>query len=415
MSTPISNDPAVISAVAAGRVPPDISVAWLNESKDGPAIAAIIFVLVLTSAVVACRSFSRYYVLKRYGWDDGLAVLSWMLLIPFVVLCILLIQMGSGRHYEYILYVMTLDIVELSEVVDFAAHIIYTVSLLVCRLSGLAFYHRICELHDQFLLAIRILAGVLVAGFLPQVFLLIFHCLPVTGLWPYDWQPDVEKYTCLQWGVVYSVNSSVSLFCDMLLFGIPIAMIWILDLPRKRRIQLACILLPGVLVVAISITRLVLVIQGQWQTDMSWAYNPMLAVEVSEIGATLIALSVPGIKPMFDKWILRKGTPSGTAGGSSNVKSIGSHGTALRNLSLCPTHSVLTSSDVNVSKAGRGHTSSSDDIEHGYPDADCKYNRSTNSTEGIFVRVDYGVDYADEGAETGEDERSKTKASRRDF
>ncbi|KAK0614876.1 hypothetical protein B0T17DRAFT_479406, partial [Bombardia bombarda] len=299
-------DPAVASAIAAGRVPPEVSADWLNETRDDAAIAAIIFVLVLTSLALACRIVSRVFILKRIGPDDGLAVLSFILLVPFVVLCIMLIRIGSGRHYEYIMLVMNLDTVELSEVMDFAAHIVYTTALLICRLSGLAFYHRICNLHDQFLLAIKILAGVLVAGFLPQVFLLIFHCLPVTGLWPYDWQPDAGKYKCLQWGVVYSVNSSVSLFCDMLLFGIPIAMLWILDLTRRRTVQLACILLPGVLVVGISVARLILVIQGQWDPDQSWAYNPMLAIEVSEIGATLMALSVPGIKPMFDRWILRK-------------------------------------------------------------------------------------------------------------
>ena len=164
-----------------------------------------------------------------------------------MVLGIKLINIGSGRHYDYIVYTLTPEEVNLSEIWDFVAHIVYTVALVICRLSGLAFYHRMCSIHRGFRLAIRILMGVLVAGFLPQLFLLIFHCLPVTGLWPYDWQEGAEKYKCLQWGVVYSVNSAVSLFCDILLFGIPLAMIWILDLPRKRRLQLACILLPGIL------------------------------------------------------------------------------------------------------------------------------------------------------------------------
>ena len=163
------------------------------------------------------------------------------------MLVIVLIRIGSGRHYEYIMYVLTPEEVDVSEIWDFAAHIIYTIALVVCRMSGLAFYHRICGIHRAFRLAIQILMGVLVAGFLPQLFLIIFHCLPVTGLWPYDWQKDAENYECLQWGLVYSVNSAVSLFCDLMLFGIPLAMIWILDLPRKRRLQLACILLPGIL------------------------------------------------------------------------------------------------------------------------------------------------------------------------
>lgn len=167
--------------------------------------------------------------------------------MAFVALCVKLIQIGSGRHYDYVQYVMTMPVVEESEVLDFVAHLIYTTALLCCRISGLAFYHRICNMHPGFAIAIQVMMGVLIAGYLPQIFLIIFHCLPVTGLWPYAWQPGVNDYTCLEWGVIYSVNSGVSLFCDVLLFGIPIAMMWILDLPRKRKIQLACILFPGVL------------------------------------------------------------------------------------------------------------------------------------------------------------------------
>lgn len=176
-----------------------------------------------------------------------------------------------------------------TQVLDFAAHIVYTTALLLCRVSGLAFYYRICGLHRGFLIAIQVVLGVIVAGFLPQLLLLIFHCKPVTGLWPYGWEPGWERYTCLQWGLVYSVNSSVSLICDLLLFGIPVAMLRILEMPRKRKIQLGCILLPGFgyvfgrfliyydfghannegfSVIGISIARLVLVIMGQWETDM---------------------------------------------------------------------------------------------------------------------------------------------------
>lgn len=45
--------------------------------------------------------------------------------------------------------------------------------------------------------------------------------------------------------------------------------------------------------------RLWLVVVGQWASDGSWAYNPMLCVENAEIASTLIALSVPALKPVF--------------------------------------------------------------------------------------------------------------------
>lgn len=168
------------------------------------------------------------------------------MLIAFVGLCIELIQLGSGRHFAYIEYVLPVDIVLRTQVLDFAAHIIYTTALVVCRLSGLAFYARICKQHRRFRMAIWVIAGVIVAGFLPQLFLIIFHCTPVTGYWPYGWEPVADKYVCLQWGIVYVTNSVISLLCDFLLFGIPIAMLRGLNMPSKRKVQLGCILLPGI-------------------------------------------------------------------------------------------------------------------------------------------------------------------------
>lgn len=141
---------------------------------------------------------------------------------------------------------MDIPTLELTEVLDFAAHIIYTTTLLFCRMAGLAFYHRLCKHHNGLLLSIRIAFGILIAGYLPQLFLLIYHCYPVTGLWPYDWQPGADSYKCLPWGLVYGVNTSVSLLCDLLLFGIPIIMLRVLEMPRRRKIQLACILMPGI-------------------------------------------------------------------------------------------------------------------------------------------------------------------------
>ena len=56
-------------------------------------------------------------------------------------------------------------------------------------------------------------------------------------------------------------------------------------------------------VIGISTARLILVIRGQWLADESWQYNPLLAVEVSEISFTAISLSIPGCKPLWDRLV----------------------------------------------------------------------------------------------------------------
>lgn len=87
-------------------------------------------------------------------------------------------------------------------------------------------------------------------------------------------------------------NSALSLVCDFVIFAIPIAILCILKLSRERKIMLAFVLLPGTLVTIISCVRLWLCVVGQWRADGSWYYNPQIAIEVAEIGGTLIAISV---------------------------------------------------------------------------------------------------------------------------
>ncbi|WPH01395.1 Hypothetical protein R9X50_00424000 [Acrodontium crateriforme] len=299
----VASDPAVASAVAAGRVPADVSIAHLDETRDLPAKIAIIFVCSLAFIIIVLRCFSRIFLVKIFfGIDDVLAIISWMFHISFAALSIVLIDLGSGRHYDYIIYVMPLNTVKKTETLDFIAHLLYTTALFACRCSGLAFYYRLCDRQRGFRILILCAGIFLVCAYLPQMFLIIFHCLPVTSLWPYDWQPGASDYTCLQWGTVYSVNSSFSLICDLVIFTIPVLIIRSLHLSLKRKFQISLVLLPGVLVISISIARLYLVAIGQWLADESWSYDPLLAVENAEIAATIIALSVPALKPLLGKW-----------------------------------------------------------------------------------------------------------------
>lgn len=135
-------------------------------------------------------------------------------------------------------------------------------------------------------------------------------------------------------------------------------------------------------VTCISIARLVLVIEGQWNKDMSWTYNALLAVEVSEIGATLISLSIPGIKPMWDKYIRRRGHDASSGGRSGHSTKGGTKGTSitLNNLSLRPQHlnKLGSTSDCTYHDTKSRNRDNDDDD-------------GTASTEGIMVRVDFDM------------------------
>jgi hypothetical protein len=170
-----------------------------------------------------------------------------VLYIPIVVLSIVLINLGSGRHIEYIQYVLSMPTVRQTEVLDFVAHVLYTTALFLCRLSGLAFYYRLTARSTKLHMSILVAVPLLFAAYLPQLFLLVFHCRPVTGLWPYEWQTEPRTYNCLTWGLVYSVNSGLSLACDILMFAIPAILIKELHISTEKKIKLSIVMFPGVL------------------------------------------------------------------------------------------------------------------------------------------------------------------------
>lgn len=199
----------------------------------------------------------------------------------------------------YIEYILSNATINKTEVLDFVAHIIYTTALVICRLSGLAFYARITHHHEKLTWAIRAAAVFVIAAYLPQVLLIVFHCLPVTPFWPYSFQPQVTNYTCLRWGTVYVTNSGISVVCDLILLSLPIVIITSLKMRASQKLKLSLILMPGLLVIGISCARTYLVVVGQWEADESWSYDYLLAIEVAEIGSTLLALSIPALKPLF--------------------------------------------------------------------------------------------------------------------
>lgn len=316
----------ILEAYNAGRIPADISLSFLAQSKDRGAEIGIWFVLSLATLIFALRLLVRLVIRPSPGLDDLLASITLLCYIAFAVLCQILLNLGSARHFDYIQYVLPLDTIEQTEVLDYAAHCVYTSALYSCRISGLAFYHsRIIGRSKSFTWTIRAVALVLTLAYIPQMLLIILHCMPVTGLWPYDWQHGADEYSCLQWGTVYATNSAVSLLSDLLLFSIPVAIIFSLKrLSHSKRVKLAAVLMPGIAVVAISITRLVLVIQGQWEADESWYYAPLLAIESAEIGLTLIALSAPALHPLFRSWSHKAGRKLSVARGSGQSGSKGS-------------------------------------------------------------------------------------------
>lgn len=69
--------PADISAAdAAGRIPENVSLSYLAETRDRSAIVGILFMVCFTGVLMILRLYARLFLVKKVGLDDALAILT---------------------------------------------------------------------------------------------------------------------------------------------------------------------------------------------------------------------------------------------------------------------------------------------------------------------------------------------------
>lgn len=71
-------------------MPSDLTLAFLQESKDRGAIIAILVITSFVMIVVALRSYARYASVRGFGLDDWLALLALVSRMFYGILAIIL-------------------------------------------------------------------------------------------------------------------------------------------------------------------------------------------------------------------------------------------------------------------------------------------------------------------------------------
>ena len=64
----------ILRADAAGRIPDEISLEYLAESRDHEAIVWMLVILVFSVIIIFLRCYARLFVVRAFGLDDVLAL-----------------------------------------------------------------------------------------------------------------------------------------------------------------------------------------------------------------------------------------------------------------------------------------------------------------------------------------------------
>ncbi|OAL54457.1 hypothetical protein IQ07DRAFT_558600 [Pyrenochaeta sp. DS3sAY3a] len=314
---------ALLARQEGGPPPgPPRSPEYLAENQAPRLLAVEGTLFALAISTVLMRFYVRIFMLKTFGWDDWMMVISACLNITCLGLFVKVCNMGLGLHAEAF---------PLENIFPFFK-IMYFYSILIIsaysfiKLSIGFFLLRLADRTKwrPFLIGMLVFIGMFTIG---STFAIIFQCVPVEAGWNFLLRPPTGTAKCYDADIFKNVgvfNSSVNIATDLLFALIPIPMIWKLQTNMQTKIGLAIILSLGLFASAIAIYKTPMQYNFFKETDWSGKGSWYYIWQQVEMHVGIIAACLPTLKPLFANFFgqlrtLTKGRTSGNTGGNSGI------------------------------------------------------------------------------------------------
>ncbi|KAI0976147.1 hypothetical protein F4678DRAFT_456469 [Xylaria arbuscula] len=249
-----------------------------GESSLPLQIGVVTAVHVLGLIVSILRIYSRVFLAKAFGWDDGFMVGATT-------------QHGFGMHKQFV----SADDLWKYGAANFAQTIINLLGLGLLKISLCLSLHRLSRskvFHYILWGTIAFVSIYTIFAFLT----LFLYCQPLSGFW--DLTSDAKCYSITLFIRFALANTALSIFTDILLASLPIPVIWQLQLKRKIRVYLIIMLGLGWGAVGIGIVKAINQIR----------YNPFgdITYEISvptwafiQLNVSIIAACAPQLKKVL--------------------------------------------------------------------------------------------------------------------
>ena len=245
--------------------PPSVIASWPKPNYTNPADqgSALVYICIILSAIgifiVSARLYSRLFITKAIGFDDGLIVLSLGFGIALSVLVIIGNRIWLSGHHIW-------DIPPSK----FAGHRLnvwsaewcYVTSLSATKISVLLFLSEDYQSASAGTFMIATWAGIVynVLYWVGFCLALLLICHPVNAYWDafdHEWA-STHKYSCGSEQVSLPLAGVFSVIGDFYSALLPMLVILNLDLPRKQKLGLYSLFSLAFLVVGAGIARTVL-------------------------------------------------------------------------------------------------------------------------------------------------------------
>ncbi|GFF41004.1 hypothetical protein IFM58399_06117 [Aspergillus lentulus] len=264
----------------------------LPDENRGPVILAATSIVTISALLtVLARMYVRVFMIRNVGADDYtmaltmvLSLAGWAIIIPEVVY-------GAGRHTAYVM-----DTAVKANQLNFATQGIYMWAIGLVKVSIGLFLLRFTPRRGYrvFIWAIIVFMSLYTTI---CFFTLIFQCQNIRSIW----DPSVTSkcFNPTQLLQLSYTNTALNILTDLIFAILPAFMLRHLQVNRRVKASLVCILGLGIFACAAAFVKLSILPNYGRTGDFLWDYTDLTIWVVVECNTGIIAGSLPTLKPLF--------------------------------------------------------------------------------------------------------------------
>ncbi|KAK1997377.1 hypothetical protein LX36DRAFT_657605 [Colletotrichum falcatum] len=304
------------------------------ESRSDLILGVTVFMLAVTTIFVGMRVYVRAFVMRKWGTDDTMLLLAFMVVAFHDAMVCLATRFGFGKHFWTIPPMTLIETQKLSILVI----TLYNVAFTTIKIAFLFQYRRIFPLPKVELLCkigigFLVLFGISLVISTAVTYNLVFR----NGYWnsPID---------ILGW---WLANACIHLVTDIFIFLLPMPLLRPLRLHRLQRLALFTSFSLGFFTCGISIIRIISLPSSIDATDPTFDSTQTIIWTVAELGSAVICCCVPTLRPLVQRSRYLPGT---TAYRGGDFNSTPDSRCALRRHTDMASTSLSWASDTAVRK-----------------------------------------------------------------
>lgn len=311
--------------------PPGVVSNFDNPDSTGPtAIITLSIFLAIATFAVGLRVYTRFFIVKRRGWDDWAAIASLCFSVAVVAITFRLIHLKAFGPHTWNVRLIDFMRPEINGQL-LALQVVGNMSTFLAKASILLFARALFPIGARPKAAYAVIFG-LVVNCIAYIILIVYilaMCAPKPGAVYNYWDQGAPKCTQQVKLDLAIAAAAVNAVLDLYILAVCVSALWTIQMALKRKLSVIAILSLGLVACALSLATLAVRIDKSFQYDPS--RRQIIPITFSAL-EPLIAITTASLPAMPALWV-----EVSTKGASSvrrlvsKVTSTGSFTTSSRN------------------------------------------------------------------------------------